>query len=711
MLYVHTVANLCIQYCIGNANENDPLHINLYSLGPLLAPLRRRGDTANDLLLTRETTARILITTRNVPKEERERRSNHSSGHIYRKRESIHTAFSQNCFPTINFELRETRKIRDSSQRVFLRMTKANMHASPKERPGELCDKKTGWRSRGWTPLKYPKSAIFRRADEESFAYFPLHKDVLLASIRELLVLDGTLHGNTLKISEKKTQLFVNGQPVTVPCFKRHMEPVSCSLSSEEEDEQTTEGSRKRRKKQVERKKKTKREDASFESKEHFGPKAVNIPSKEEVTERLPSAEEIASAILLRSRLAGSIDAVTRHDPDQSFEQIVRIRKVSEADQHANYGQVSPPRETSPLHIEREVSVNESQEIAEVVDLNRRNTDGSFVMRCSGGEVSDMLHASISNEALLRDAAMSMTQHLVATFPDRALRLFLGYKTPAIARNRLTQLMAGFLFDTSHATFAWEQTEREILSCSPQTPCLDSMVKKSLFDERALKKIGGFDPSSLLPHAISIARLRRRNASWEFFATTAQGKRMLSHHNREESIISVGKQRRGQRLRQRYWLTSSLLWQENECEASVCTGPRSRSCSFGSSEGEEDHTLSSGGKINDSTRQSSILADMPGSRAISMVKSPPNTSWGVCLAKEGNACVVGRTKELPIGSRADQYVRRGDLVLHAQNEHGNEVFSPLCVWSDAHSKEEDWFRAMVELFKTSEELRLVVQRV
>jgi hypothetical protein len=346
-----------------------------------------------------------------------------------------------------------------------------------------------------------------------------------------------------------------------------------------------------------------------------------------------------------------------------------------------------------------------------VIDLSKRNPTGSFSLRSSVGDISNMLHASISNEALLRDAAMSMTQQLIATFPNRALRLFLGYKTPAITRDRLTQLLAGFLFDTSHATFAWVQTEQEILARAPQTTSLDSMVRTSLFDDRALKKIGGFDPSSLLPHAISIARLRRRNSSWEFFATTAQGKRMLNHHSREKSMISVGKQRRGQRLRQRYWLTSALLSHENDCDVSVSTGPRSRSCSFASSEGEEEPMLPGGGKCADLTRQARILADMPGSKAISLVKQPPNTSWGVCLAKEGNACVVGRAKERPAGSRADEYLRCGDLILHAQNENGQEAFSPLCVWSDAESTGEDFFRAMVDLFKTSEELHLVVQRV
>ena len=47
---------------------------------------------------------------------------------------------------------------------------------------------------------------------------------------------------------------------------------------------------------------------------------------------------------------------------------------------------------------------------------------------------------------------------------------------------------------------------------SPRSPSKEP----SLFDDRALKDIGGFETFSLLPQAISIARLRRRQTSWKF---------------------------------------------------------------------------------------------------------------------------------------------------------------------------------------------------
>jgi hypothetical protein len=610
-------------------------------------------------------------------------------------------------------------------------------------------DRKIGCRSRGWTPLKYPKSAI---DSEESFVYFPLHKDVLLATARELLVLDGTLNGTTLQLSKQKAKYMVNGgESSAVRFYQRHLKPDSWPLSAELEEEYLHEnGCRKRKKHQMGRNKRIKLEypnvtETTKSQGELLEPEVDEttpslVDSLEVESHRVPSPEEIATVIVNRARMVvvSLEEAGSQHDPiQQSAEKLLRRpRKVSDSDQTPSYGQLSPHREMDqqqfsysklsssrgplgPIEEEdKDLYAGESQEISQILDLHKRNPEGTFPMRSSIHCIPQMVHASIFNEALLRDAAMSMTQQLLVSVPDRALRLFFGYKSPSITRGRLARLLAGFLFDTSHAMFAWEQTEQEVLASGIMTTSLDSRIQKSLFDDRALKKIGGFEPSSLLPQAISIARLRRRQTSWKFFATTAQGKRMLDHHSREKSTIAVGKQRRGQRLRQRHFLTSSLLWQETtDCDVSLSTtGPRSRSCSIVSSTdegGEEDVILNhQGGRATvDLTRHARILADMPGSKAISLVKQPPKTSWGVCLAKEGDACVVGRARERPSVDDDRYYLRCGDLILLAQNERGQEASSPLCAWSNVKHGQEDWFRALVDLFKTSEELHLVVQRV
>ena len=109
--------------------------------------------------------------------------------------------------------------------------------------------------------------------------------------------------------------------------------------------------------------------------------------------------------------------------------------------------------------------------------------------------------------------------------------------------------------------------------------------------------------------------------------------------------------------------------------------------------------------------QSNILANMPGTKAILLAKKSPQASWGVCLGKEGNACVVGRAATE--GEIKDENrLRCGDLILYGSNGHGQEAHSPLCAWiSDGLDTSENWFEAMVDLFKTNQELHLVVQRV
>eukprot|EP00980_Cylindrotheca_fusiformis_P019705 scaffold6881_cov126-Cylindrotheca_fusiformis.AAC.2 len=524
------------------------------------------------------------------------------------------------------------------------------------------------FRPKGWTPLKYPKSAL--NSDRDSFVYFPLHPDVLSACVRELLILDGTLDSGSLNAS-KTESLFIqdDGKQVSVPRFLKHLDLESWPRSAEV-DEASMEKCRKRKKVQTGHAKKLRSDGGVL------------------CSHTSPCAEDIAKAIIRRGRLG----------LDSSDENRIRPpTMVAEAD--------CDPASEYPSEIV-EADRKHSQEIATVLDLQKRTANGTF---CRIKPATTLVRTSISNEAFLRDVSRSMTQRIVESFADKALRLFMGYKAPNIRRFRLVQLLAGFLFDTSHAMFAWDQTEQDILALDPAPESLDSTVQKCLFDDRALKKIGGFEHSSLLPNAISIGRLRRRDSTWESFATTVQGKRMFQHHGQDESIIAAGKLRRGQRLRQRHWLTSSLLLQDSDLDGTDGDGPpRARSCSFGSSEGEED---AMGGNSAESQGQNRMTVHIPGTKTVSLAKSSPNESWGVCLGKEGNACVVGRAQDNFNGSDRNDYLRCGDLILHGQNENGKEVFSPLCSWNSGKSKTDNWFGDMVDLFKQSQQLQLVVQRV
>lgn len=546
------------------------------------------------------------------------------------------------------------------------------MNATQENRGASFKEKETGWNSRGWVPLKYPESAVNR--EDESFAYFPLHKDVVLACVRELLVLDGTLDSSTLKISENKSHFKdSSGEFVSIPRFSKHMELLKWPRSAEQ-DEVTLERKRKKAKKNQESNKRMKIETNNYQ---------INKD------QHVPSAEEIALAIIERGKVG-----FNSQSPD--FGIVTRPpRKVSEAD---SYHSIVEHKGSKNV-----LDTSTSQEISTILSLQKRTPNGCFLRLSS--PFSSILHLSISSEAILRDVALSMTETIVESFPDKALRLLMGYKAPSIRRERLIQLLAGFLFDTSHAMFAWDQTEQEILARHPETKSLDTEVQNCLFDDRALKKIGGFEPCSLLPHAISISRHRKRNTSWELFASTVQGKRMLEHHNEEKHILSAGKRRRGQRLRQRHWLTTSLLGPENDKDIPNL-------CSLVSSESDNDDEVDSP-KIQDdgNSRQSNILANMPGTKAILLAKKSSQASWGVCLGKEGNACVVGRAATE--GEIKDENrLRCGDLILYGSNGHGQEAHSPLCAWiGDGLDTNESWFEAMVDLFKTNQELHLVVQRV
>ena len=65
-------------------------------------------------------------------------------------------------------------------------------------------------RSKGWSPLVYPSTAVVLTsppspAVQEHGAlnpYFPLNRDVILAAVRELLIVNGTIDKKTLGVSK-----------------------------------------------------------------------------------------------------------------------------------------------------------------------------------------------------------------------------------------------------------------------------------------------------------------------------------------------------------------------------------------------------------------------------------------------------------------------------------------------------------------------------
>jgi hypothetical protein len=425
------------------------------------------------------------------------------------------------------------------------------------------------------------------------------------------------------------------------------------------------------------------------------------------LTSRSMSAEQLVSTILNSLLLAPQSVSTVKSDispigetPTTSIAVAKRPRKISEVDQMTE----TPPKIPS--------EIPSTDNISRYLNLSQHDKSGAFLLLGENDQiVPQMLHVSISDEAHLRDAAMEITKRLVGHFDNKALGLFFGYKFPSTNRVRIAQLFSSFLFDTSHAMFAWIQTEHEFLTHHRQTENLDMDIQESLFDQRAVHKIGGLKPHCILPQAISIRRLRQLNVTWEKFATTAQSKRMFGLFGKERSIVNAGKERRGQRLRQQQWRTSQSLMHDNDESHTISTA-RSRSSSLASEVDLIDEPVSREATLAScSARQTRILSDVAGSKMISLIKSNTLESWGVGLVQEGCACIVGKARSDAEGDlEGDAHLCCGDMILFVHNDRGEYAAPPICSWSESHTSDEEWFRKLVNIFKKSSVLHLVVQR-
>lgn len=610
--------------------------------------------------------------------------------------------------------------------------------------------------SRGWTPLKYPKSAILPTSSSINVSFFPLHNDVLLAAVRELLILDGIVDAKTLEISQDDAKSRLSSDVKTQDRVGRTKQTTVLSSTSSSSTMIRKQGFKCGRKRG--------RDEPNMDS-HSVGPRAKTSRNGSIGNEDLKSrrrklsAEAIAYSIIEKARVVGSepsntMSTLVFQEVDKQLtsnfgdEIGQRPRAVSEADQSSNYF-------PAPLHSRHYSSTDssnvtadfvQSTDISQILDLKKKIRDGSFDLLDSRQLLSDMIHVSIADEEILREASRHTTRKLVESFSDSALRAFFGYKISGIDRERLVHLLAGLLFDVSHAMYAWEQTEKEILLSSKGSPGgpdsildmpvddVDDLVLHSLFggSARAMKRVGGFEPSSLLPNAISIGRLRRRNTSWAYFASTVRGLRMLEYHKFEESRILVGKQRRGHRSRQRGLETSDLTphranKQENLSSIEASCVQSSSSASLTSEDEVKDDTVFEPSSVVTAPTNSiytRLLEHVPGCLALSITRPDGVTSWGVGLLKEGDVCVVGRVGNDSTSSASkdarDNSLLCGDLILFAQNEDGKFACSPLCAASSCliggsdnvpRGKHEDWYRSLVDLFKNSYELQLLVQRV
>lgn len=510
------------------------------------------------------------------------------------------------------------------------------------------------WRSAGWTPLAYPSSAIVV-ADHEQDSnssnlnkHFPLHQDVLLAAIRELLILDRSIDKMTLEV--------IGGGKYTA-------------------NDDTSK----------------KQKSTARRYLRHIVDDAAEPKN----------AEDIAGIVL--ERTVGELQNEANEAPTYNGND-KPPRKVSDADiVSSNALGFASSRSTTTLTPGQLVLVSNGCHVS-VADMSRAN-----IM----SQLPPLLDISISTETHLRDKAYETIARMTSTFDERPLREFLGYKSNTPKRDRIVEVMADLLFDISHAMFAWEQTEREVFieqggGGNQQPESLDQKICSDLFDSRALKKIGGFDFSSLLPHALSIRRARMNKVSWKAFAASGQGRKMLRHH-REGSAAIAGQKRRRQRPRSR----SS---QENDRD-----GKRSRSSSVVSTSDESECRNEKPNSANFDTStvnngDTSTFNIVPDVIPLT-IKREKGERWGISLAKEGSMCIVDR---IPKEKEWNGLLKIGDMIVSIKNERDQSVslpstsslppFTPTLL-GEAAAHTQRFYRQVVDLFKVSDTLFLEVRRV
>lgn len=208
---------------------------------------------------------------------------------------------------------------------------------------------------------------------------------------------------------------------------------------------------------------------------------------------------------------------------------------------------------------------------------------------------------------------------------------------------------------------------------------MDSHICKMLFDARSLRKIGGFEPSSLLLHALSIGRLRSKNTSWADHRMTEEGKNLFAHHENREARLNAGLLRRSKRRKMNHSIKPLEISDNGGMS-------RLRSCSLASD-------------AMDMTHESDPSI---GCGVVSItIRRKEGETWGILLAKEGTICVVMRA---PVSSNAS-LLQVGDLILSATNEHGEKAPIP----TNGTLLLPGWFTETTSLFKKSLVMHLEVR--
>jgi len=512
-----------------------------------------------------------------------------------------------------------------------------------------------------WAPICYPSGSIFNEATPTNNGprtadpFFPLHKDVLLAAVRELLIIDGRIDSRTMKIVAHLEEDETCNMSRNERTEKKRARSASAETNKDssgafptlidDEDTETSAPSSLSKKQRMQNSSVDSMVDLQAQllrkSPASTQPHVVPITETESFDySQFDSAEKLVEYVVNRATpllcSRSKTDGYAEPTLSSTEERITSKRKVSDVDyieaQHAKaasfpscivslvrsntmilqtFSSGAPNSLTklqnclpTSLLTEREKNIFHSalssqMTMAELLPIDTENfekTNDTIIeflhrpqlhrQRQQGLQnksllvLPQLLEASVTDESYLREFAHNMIVAMVDSIPGNdfevPLRVFLGYKsTKTPSRERLLDMICGVLFDVSHAMHAWVHTEKDMmrkLKVSREAmniKDMDERIKNALFDHRAIKHIGGFDNSSLLPLALGVHRCRQKKTTWTEYAASAEGKNALSLHHatadestkvrkRQNDIVGsaalfeAGRKRRGRRGRSIY---------------------------------------------------------------------------------------------------------------------------------------------------------------
>ena len=444
-----------------------------------------------------------------------------------------------------------------------------------------------------------PAAAIAQNKSERCpNPYFPLHLDVLCAAVREMLILDGRVDAKTLNVRKRfsadgrSDQMKSENGGIATPrdsgvdivppeCCRNNCVPGD-RYDSAEDLVMSIIG-------QAFEKTSVLYRDSNDDDKE------VSLCESYQRKSKINSAQNHVVSTQTKRKVSDvdetchyDAKAICRDEFPSHVVQLVRsnvvvLNRTSSGQYTGN--QTISNSSSNPLPAISDVDVERflrSPRFQRRQDQQQQNSDNATVFA-----LPRLLQTSIANEVQLRKVTQSISESIIGSNNlDAALRVFLGYKTSkSVDRNKLISIFSDILFDVSHAMYAWVQTENEMnigktdggvikstkkakrvqVPTASRSPAdAESIIKQSLFDQRTLKRLGGFEPSSLLPLALGVRYCRINNMSWDEYAMSIEGKRAMEVHLQDvvanndtdtkkqrynEALFVVGKRRRGRRGR------------------------------------------------------------------------------------------------------------------------------------------------------------------